>query len=432
MDADRSDGEFELLHPREPEIEYYVDHTGGRFFIYTNEDAENFRLMEAPVEEPSKENWKEVIPHRDRIKIENMIVFENHVVLYEREEGLRKIHVLDHRTGETHAVSFPEPVYTFWRHRNPEFHTNLLRFTYTSFVTPRSVYDYDMETRERELKKEYEVQGGYDRTLFETERIFARAEDDTMIPISLVYRKDQRSAEGNPLIIEGYGAYGISLDPYFSSNRLSLLDRGFIFAYAHTRGGGEKGEPWYDAGKLLNKANTFTDFIACCEHLIDEGYTTNDQLVIYGGSAGGLVVGAAVNLRPELFGGVLAGVPFVDALSTMLDPSLPLTVLEYDEWGNPENKDYYFYIKSYSPYDNVRAQDYPPMLIEVGLNDSRVQYWEGAKWTAKLRALKTDDNVILLKTEMGAGHLGVSGRYDWIREIAFEYAWLLDLFGISE
>jgi oligopeptidase B len=432
LEADHPEGEFELMYPREPEMEYYVDHTGGRFFLYTNDDAENFRLMEAPLEDPSRANWREVIPHRNRVKIENMDVFENHVVLYEREEGQRKIHVLDHRTGEIHDVPFPEQVYTFWRHRNPEFHTNLLRFTYTSFVTPNSVFDYDLEARERTLMKEYEVRGGYDRTLYDTERCFARAEDDTLVPISIVYRKDMREPGGNPLVLEGYGAYGISWDPYFSSRRLSLLDRGFIYVFAHVRGGGEKGEAWYDQGKLLNKMNTFTDFISCAEYLIGEGYTTPEQLVAYGGSAGGLLVGAVLNMRPDLFGGALAGVPFVDALNTMLDPTIPLTVLEYDEWGDPNDPEYYFYMKRYSPYDNVVPQDYPPILIEVGLNDSRVQYWEGAKWAAKLRALKTDDNILLLKTEMGAGHLGVSGRYDWIREIAFEYAWLLDLFGITE
>jgi oligopeptidase B len=432
LEADRPADDFRLMRAREPKVEYYLDHSGDRFYIYTNDGAKNFKLVTAPTSDPSVGNWRELVAHRKRVKIETMDVFKDHVVLYEREEGQRKIHVLDLRTGGDHQVEFPEPVYTFWGHRNPEFRTNLFRFTYTSFVTPRSVYDYHMDTREWELRKEYEVLGGYDRTLYETERCFARAEDDTLIPISIVYRKDMREPGGNPLILEGYGAYGSSMDPYFSSRRLSLLDRGFVYAYAHVRGGGEKGEVWYEQGKMLNKMNTFTDFITCAEFLIDEGYTTPKQLLTYGGSAGGLLVGAVLNMRPDLFGGAIAGVPFVDALNTMLDPTIPLTVLEYDEWGNPNDPEFYFYIKKYSPYDNVVPQNYPPMLIEVGLNDSRVQYWEGAKWAAKLRAKKTDDNTLLLKTEMGAGHLGVSGRYDWIREIAFEYAWLLDLFGIEE
>jgi len=334
--------------------------------------------------------------------------------------------------SQVHYVDFPEPVYTYWRSRNPDFNTNILRFNYTSLVTPRSVFDYDMDTKTRELKKQYEVLGGYDPSLYQSERIFAKASDGTMVPISLVYKKGMVKDGNNPLYLYGYGAYGISREPTFSSNRLSLLDRGFIYAIAHVRGGGEMGRYWYDEGKLLKKKNTFTDFIACAEHLIAENYSSSDKLVIYGGSAGGLLVGAVTNMRPDLFKAVIADVPFVDALNTMLDPSIPLTVIEYEEWGNPNEKEYYDYMKSYSPYDNVGTKDYPHMLITAGLNDPRVQYWEPAKWTAKLRALKTDKNILLLKTKMGEGHMGASGRYDYLKDIAFEYAFIFDLFGIEK
>lgn len=432
LKADHPTEDFMLIQPRETEIEYYVEHHGDRFFILTNDRAKNFKLMGVSTTNPSKENWREIIPHRDSVKIDGFDVFKNHLVIYERENGLRKIRIMNLMKDEVHYVGWPEPVYTFWKNRNPDFNTNSLRFTYTSLVTPRSVFDYNMDTRTRELKKQYEVLGGYDPSLYRSERILAEAEDGTMIPISVVYRKGMIKNGSNPLLLVGYGAYGSSLDPYFSSSRLSLLNRGFIYAIAHVRGGGEMGRYWYEQGKLLNKMNTFTDFIACAEHLIAQKYTSGDKLVIFGASAGGLVVGAVTNMRPDLFKAVIADVPFVDILSTMLDPSLPLTVLEYEEWGNPNDKEYYDYIKSYSPYDNVERKDYPNILITAGLTDTRVSYWEAAKWAAKLRALKTDGNVLLLKIQMGAGHMGASGRYDYLRDIAFEYTFILDLFGVEE
>jgi oligopeptidase B len=388
--------------------------------------------MEAPVGDPSKKNWKEVIPHSDSVKIDGIDVFKNHLAVYERERGLKRIRIWNLTNNEVHYVDFPEPVYTFWQTRNPDFDTNLLRFNYTSLVTPRSVFDYNMDTKNRQLKKQEEVLGGYDPSLYQSERIFAKAEDGTMIPISLVYKKGMVKDGNNPLLLYGYGAYGISSEPTFSSIHLSLLDRGFIYAIAHVRGGGEMGRYWYDQGKLLHKKNTFTDFIACAQYLIAEKYTSPDKLVISGGSAGGLLMGAVTNMRPDLFKVVVAQVPFVDVLNTMLDPSLPLTVTEYEEWGNPNHKEYYDYIKSYSPYDNVVAKNYPYMLITAGLNDPRVSYWEPAKWTAKLRAKKTDQNSLLLKTKMESGHFGATGRYDYLKDMAFEYAFIFDVLGIKQ
>jgi len=409
-----------------------VEHFGDHFYIRTNDDAKNFKLMEAPVDDPSKKNWQEVLPHRDTVKIEGIDAFTNHLVVYERENGLEKIRIANLMSNEVHDVDFPEPVYTFWPEKNPDFNTNILRFNYTSLVTPRSVFDYDMDTKTRELKKQYEVLGGYDPSLYQSERIFAQASDGTRVPISLVYQKGMVKDGQHPLLLYGYGAYGLSRDPSFDPNRLSLLNRGFIYAIAHIRGGGEMGRYWYDQGKLLQKKNTFTDFISCAEHLIAEHYTSGDKLVIYGGSAGGLLMGAVTNMRPDLFKIVIAKVPFVDVINTMLDPSIPLTVVEYEEWGNSNDKAYYEYMKAYSPYDNVEAKDYPNMLITAGLNDPRVQYWEPAKWTAKLRALKTDNNVLLLKTDMGVGHSGPSGRYDYLKEVAFEYAFIFTILEIGK
>lgn len=434
LEADRPTENFRGIHPRQHEMEYYLDHHSDKFFIRTNENAKNFKLMETLLTAPSKKNWKEVIPHRDSVKIEGLNVFKNHLVVYERENGLKKIRI--HHAGNVGScfyVDFPEPVYTFLPDRNPDFNTNILRFNYASLVTPRSVYDYNMEHKTRELKKQYEVLGGYDPALYKSERIFAKASDDAIIPISLVYKKEMFKKDGsNPLYLYGYGSYGYSIDPYFDSNRLSLLNRGFIYAIAHIRGGGEMGRQWYDQGKLLQKRNTFTDFIACAEHLINEKYSSSDGLIVSGGSAGGLLIGAVTNMRSELFKIVIADVPFVDVVNTMLDPSIPLTVTEYEEWGNPSDKVYYDYMKSYSPYDNVEAKDYPHLLITAGLNDPRVQYWEPAKWTAKLRALKTDKDILLLKTDMGSGHGGPSGRYDYLKEIAFEYAFIFDILGIEK
>ena len=382
--------------------------------------------MVTPVENPVKANWQELLPHRKTVKIDHVSLFRDHLVLYERENGLRTVRITHLMTDETHYVDFPEPVYTFWPGKNEDFNTNLLRFTYTSLIIPDSVFDYDMNARTRVLKKQEEVLGGYDPGQYQSERTFATAEDGTKTPISLVHKKGLRKDGHNPCLLTGYGSYGASSDPQFVSSRLSLLDRGFVFAIAHIRGGGEMGRTWYEDGKLLNKKNTFTDFIACAEHLIAEGYTTSQKLVVEGGSAGGLLMGAITNMRPDLFKAVIARVPFVDVINTMLDSSIPLTVTEYEEWGNPNEADYYHYMKSYSPYDNVEAKEYPNLLLTAGLNDPRVQYWEPAKWAAKLRTLKIDDNVLLLKTEMGMGHGGPSGRYEDLREVAIIYAFILD------
>jgi oligopeptidase B len=432
LDADSPDGDFQLIHPRQHEMEYSVDHQGDKFFILTNENAKNFKLLEAPVANPAKAHWKEIIPHNDSVKLDKIEAFQNHLVIYEREKGLRKIHIKNLATGQEYDVKFPEPAYVIWPSINPEFKTNQLRFEYSSLVTPRTVYDYNMDTQEKEIRKQYEVLGGYDPAQYESERIFAQAKDGTSIPISLVYKKGTKKDGSHPLYLYGYGSYGASIDAGFNSNRLSLLDRGFIYAIAHIRGGGEMGRYWYDLGKLLNKKNTFTDFIACAEHLINKKYTSKDKLVISGGSAGGLLIGAVTNLRPDLFRIVVAKVPFVDVLNTMLDPSIPLTVTEYEEWGNPNQKEHYDYMKSYSPYDNITAKTYPTMLVTAGLNDPRVGYWEPAKWTAKLRALKTDKNLLLLKVNMGAGHGGPSGRYEQLKENAFEFAFIFDQLGIKK
>ena len=431
LDADDPTGDFKVFQPRRREVEYSVEHHSDRFLIVTNVDAKNFKLIEAPVDVPSEANWKEVISHREAVKLDGVSPFQNHLVVYERENGLKQIRIFDLVTNEVHSVDFPEPVYTFWGMGNREFNTNTLRFHYSSFITPTSVFDYNMDAKTRELKKQEEVLGGYDPSRYESQRIFAKTADGTQIPVSLVYKKGMTQDGNNPQLLIGYGSYGASIDPNFSSNSLSLLDRGFIVAIAHIRGGGEMGRPWYESGKLLNKKSTFTDFITCAEHLIAENYTTSDKLVIQGGSAGGLLMGAVMNIRPELFKAVLAHVPFVDALNTMLDASIPLTVIEYEEWGNPNEKPYYDYIRSYSPYDNIEAKNYPNLLVTAGLNDPRVHYWEPAKWTAKLRASKTDSNRLLLKTEMGSGHGGPSGRYDALKETAFEYAFILDVLGIE-
>ncbi|MGB3340080.1 MAG: S9 family peptidase [bacterium] len=430
--ADKPNEKFRLLYPRMQDIEYYVEHHGETFLILTNENAKNFRLIQVSESDPDKTNWIELIPHRDYAKIDGFDVFRDFFVVSERKNGLEQIRVTKINGALTHYVEFPEPTYTFWFSANKDYDSKQLRFTYMSLVTPKSVFDYNMETKERELKKQYKVLGGYEPEQYESQRIYAIAHDSTRIPISIVYKKGMTKNGTNPLFLTGYGAYGDSFDPYFSSNRLSLLDRGFIYAIAHIRGGGEMGRYWHEQGKMLNKKNTFTDFIACAENLIEQNYTSKEKLVISGGSAGGLLVGAVVNMRPELFHIVVADVPFVDLINTMFDATLPLTVLEYEEWGNPNEEQYYRYMKSYSPYDNVIAQNYPNMLITAGLNDTRVMYWEGAKWTAKLRALKTDENILLLKTNMGTGHLGASGRYDFLKEIAFEYTFILDILGIKD
>ncbi len=430
--ANQPEGQFRVIHPRQHGMEYSVEHHGKYFFIVTNDNAKNFKVMRAPVNRPQKKYWKEFIPYDRKVKIDGVDAFKNHLVIYQRENGLKTIRIFNFANGENYRVKFPEDVYTYWAGDNPDYNTNLLRFTYTSFVTPRSVYDYNMDTRTWELKKQDEVLGGYNPDLYRSERVFATARDGTRVPISLVYRKGLKKDGKNPLYLYGYGAYGVSIDPSFSSSRLSLLDRGFVYAIAHVRGGGEMGRYWYEDGKLLKKKNTFYDFIDCAEYLIQQKFTSPEKLVISGGSAGGLLMGAVNNLRPDLFKVVLAHVPFVDVLNTMLDPTLPLTVIEYEEWGNPHQKEYYFYIKSYSPYDNVAAKKYPNMLVTAGLNDPRVSYWEPAKWVARLRDLKTDHNLLLLKTKMEAGHSGASGRYDYLKDLAFEYAFVFKCLGIKE
>ena len=431
LDADEPEGVFRVVQTREPGVEYSVEHHDERFFITTNDSAPNFRLVQAPVASPSKASWLPVLPYRPDIKLDETDAFRSHLVAYERQAGLRQIRVINLASGEEHLVPFPEPVYTLRAHENPEFETPLLRFTYTSLVTPSSVVEYDMGERTWMVRKQTEVRGGYDPSLYRSARVLATASDGERVPISLVYRAPLELDGERPLLLNGYGAYGLSYDPSFSSNTLSLLDRGFVVAIAHVRGGEEMGRPWYEGGKLLNKRSTFTDFIASAEHLVAAGYTSSDRLVINGGSAGGLLMGAVTNLRPDLFRVVLADVPFVDVVNTMLDASLPLTVIEYDEWGNPNDRAAYEYIRSYSPYDNIEAKDYPHMLVTAGLNDPRVAYWEPAKWTARLRATKTNGNRLLLRTNMGAGHGGASGRFDFLREIAFKYAFMLDVLGIA-
>jgi oligopeptidase B len=429
--ADKPAGSFKLVHPRQHKMEYTVEHWGDKFYIVTNDEAINFKVVEAPASAPGKANWKDVIPHRDDVKIDGIVLFSSHMVVALREEGLRGMRVIDLPGWTGHKVEFPEPVYTVRGGDNPEFETTNFRLVYQSLVTPESVFDYDMVSRERELMKQEEVLGGYDPALYAQERLFAPAPDGTPVPVSIVYRRGMQRDGDNPTLLYGYGAYGYSSEPRFDSSRLSLLDRGFIFAIAHVRGGGEMGRPWYEDGKLLNKRNTFNDFIACAEYLVAEKYTSSERLAILGGSAGGLLIGAVVNLRPELFQAAVAKVPFVDVINTMLDPTIPLTVIEWEEWGDPREKTFYDYMRSYSPYDNVRAKEYPDLLITSGLNDPRVAYWEPAKWTARLRETKTGDSVLLLKTNMGAGHGGASGRYDALKERALDYAFVINRVGVK-
>ncbi len=434
LNANKPFGDFQLISPREPEHEYSIDHStaggGDNFYILTNKGAKNFKLVVAPVSNPQQKNWKEVLPHRKNVHLTNVDFFKNYFVAYETELGIQKMRVTDLRTNKHHYIDFPEPVYSAFPSANAEFDTNVFRFTYQSFITPGSIYDYNFETQKRTLLKQTEVLGGYDPKLYKSERIYAKTKDGKSVPISLVYKNGFKKNGKSPLHLTGYGSYGYSSPVTFSSNRISLLDRGVVFAIAHVRGGSELGRDWYDDGKLLKKKNTFTDFIACAEHLVNEKYTSADRLTIEGGSAGGLLMGAVTNIRPDLFKAVVAQVPFVDVINTMLDETLPLTVGEFLEWGNPKEKLYYDYIKTYCPYTNVKPQKYPSILVKVGLNDPRVGYWEGAKWVAKLREMKTDNNVVLLKTNMGSGHGGRSGRYERLKEIAFDYVYILSQHGI--
>jgi oligopeptidase B len=421
-----------VILPREANHEYSVDHRDGLFYIRTNQGAKNFRLVTAPVANPGKANWKEIIAHRPAVKIDDVDLFADHLVVSELEGGLQHIRITNLKTNKSHRLTFPEPVYTAFVSTNREYNTPILRFGYQSLVTPSSVFDYDMDKQTRVLLKQTEIPGGFDRKNYQSERVFAIASDGTKIPMSVVYRKGVKMDGKAPLLLYGYGSYGASMNPNFSSNRLSLLDRGVIYVITHIRGGGEMGEEWREAGRMMKKMNTFTDFIASAEYLVKNKYTSSDRLVIQGGSAGGLLMGAVTNMRPDLFKAVVSQVPFVDVLNTMLDASLPLTTSEYIEWGNPNEKEAYDYMRKYSPYDNIAKANYPAQLIKVSLNDSQVPYWEGAKFVAKMRTMKTDDNPLLLKTNMGAGHGGSSGRYDYLREVAFDYAFMLWQMGISE
>jgi oligopeptidase B len=444
--ADTPEGSFQLMAARENEHEYYVDHHpggasdpwGGVFFIRTNSNGRTYRLMTAPTADPARSRWREVIPNRPGVMLAGLEAFRTHLVLLEREDGLPYLRVVDLASEARTAlaaskrIEFAEPTYNAMIGTNPEFDTGHVRYVYESLVTPRSVYDYEVKTGERVLQKQQPVLGNFDARSYVSERLHAKANDGTMIPISIVRRRDTYRDGNAALLLYGYGSYGFSMSAAFSSNRLSLLDRGMVFAIAHVRGGGELGKPWHDAGRMHRKMNTFTDFIDCAEFLIAKRYTSEGQLAIEGGSAGGLLMGAVTNMRPDLFRVVVSHVPFVDVLNTMLDPKLPLTVGEYEEWGNPEVEEDYCYIRRYCPYTNVERKVYPRMLVKTAWNDSQVMYWEAAKYVAKLRAMKTDGNTLLLKTNMGAGHGGASGRYDYLREIALDYAFLLRELGMAE
>jgi oligopeptidase B len=431
LPAEQPSSELRVIATREKDREYEVEHRQGAFFLRINDTGRNFRVVMTSAVDPRRENWKEIVPHREDVMIEGIDTFAGHMVLHERQDGLRQYRVLSFSTGEFHRIDFPEPVYAAFSGDNREFETTVFRFRYQSLVTPESIFDYDMATRQRKLLKRTEVLGGYDPSRYASERLHARASDGTLVPISIVYKKGTTRNAQNPLMLMGNGSYGASSSPTFSSNRVSLLDRGVVYAIAHVRGGGEMGKKWHDQGRMFEKKNTFSDFIAVAEHLINEKWTSRDRLVIEGGSAGGLLVGAVVNMRPDLFKAAIARVPFVDVISTMLDPTLPLTVGEFEEWGDPRIREQYEYMRSYSPYDNIAAKAYPAMLVKTSFNDSQVMYWEPAKYVARLRATKTDSNPLIFKVNMAGGHGGSSGRYDKLRETAFDYAFLLTQLGIG-
>ncbi|MDY0078064.1 MAG: S9 family peptidase [Bacteroidales bacterium] len=430
VDANKPLNDFTMVQARQPDMLYGVDHYKNDFYIRTNLDAQNFRLMKTSVKKPGMENWKEVIAHRPDVLLEDFEIFSNYLAVSERQKGLVNIRVMSWDKKNDYYLDFGEPVYTAYMSTNVDFDTKTLRYGYTSLTTPNSVYDYDMASKTRTLLKQQEVLGGYNADEYVSERLYVPSHDGVLVPVSLVYKKGLQKNGKNPLVLYGYGSYGASMDAYFSSARLSLLDRGFVWAIAHIRGGEELGRQWYEDGKLLNKKNTFLDFIACGDYLVKENYTDSEHLFALGGSAGGLLVGAVANMRPDLWKGVIAAVPFVDVVTTMLDETIPLTTGEYDEWGNPNEKEYYDYILSYSPYDNVEAKDYPAMLVTTGLHDSQVQYWEPAKWVAKLRDMKTDNNTLLLKTNMDFGHGGASGRFERLKETALEYAFMMNELGM--
>ena len=431
LPANDPNAPLKVILPRQAEHEYDVDHRGDLFYIRTNKGAKNFRVVTAPVSDPSEKNWKEFVTHRPAVKVEGVDLFADHAVLSEWENGLQQLEVVDFKTNKRNNIKFPEPVYSAGLTSNREFNTSVVRYAYNSLVTPTSFFDYDMKTGKSTLLKQEEVPGGFDRGNYKSERLFATASDGTKVPMSVVYRKSVKLDGSAPLLLYGYGSYGYSIPPTFDSNRLSLLDRGVIFVIGHIRGGSEMGEEWRQAGRMMKKMNTFTDFIACAEALVKMKYTSSDRLVIEGGSAGGLLMGVVSNLRPDLFKAVVSHVPFVDVLNTMLDETLPLTTSEFIEWGNPKEKPAYEYMKTYSPYDNIEKKNYPATLVKVSVNDSQVPYWEGAKLVAKMRAMKTDNNPLLLKVNFGAGHGGASGRYDALREDAFDYAFMLWQMGLA-
>ncbi|WP_299554919.1 S9 family peptidase [Seonamhaeicola sp.] len=433
LSADDPDGEFQVFQERQKDLEYSIAHYNGYFYIMSNSDgATNFKLSKTDEHHTGINNWVDVIPHREDVLLEDIEIFKDYLVVNERENGLNKLRIISWDGKEDYYVSFNSETYTTYIGNNPDFNSHTLRYVYNSLTTPSSVIDYDLKTKQSEVKKEQEVLGGkFDKNNYDSTRIWATARDGVKIPISLVYKKGISLDGTNPLLQYAYGSYGSTIDPSFSTIRLSLLDRGFIYAIAHIRGGEYLGRDWYENGKLLTKKNTFHDFIDCSKYLIEQKYTSEEHLYAYGGSAGGLLMGAIINMNPELYNGILAAVPFVDVVTTMLDDTIPLTTGEYDEWGNPNNQEYYNYMKSYSPYDNIEAKAYPNMMVTTGLHDSQVQYWEPAKWVAKLRDLKTDSNLLLLYTDMDSGHGGASGRFESLKEIAMEYAFLLDLEGID-
>ncbi|PYY24254.1 MAG: oligopeptidase B [Acidobacteria bacterium] len=430
--ANQPAAEWKVIEPRKQDVEYYPDHNGDFFYIRANDTGRNFRLVKAPVNAPDRSNWQEVIPHRPTVMLDDTDFFKNYYVTCERENGLPQISVADLQSGKSHRIPFPEAAYVSTPYINREYDTTEFRYSYQSFVTPQSVYEYDMASGASTLLKQKEVPGGYDRTRYRVEQLYAAAADGTKIPISVVYLKGKKLDGTAPLYVYGYGSYGISIDVNFNSNIFSLVDRGIVYAIAHPRGGGEMGKTWHDDGRMMRKKNTFTDFIACAEYLVGKGYGSKEKLVIEGGSAGGLLMGAVTNMRPDLFHAVIAKVPFVDVMNTMLDESLPLTVTEFEEWGNPKEKPAFDYMISYSPYDNIQKKIYPNILVKTSFNDSQVMYWEPAKYVAKMRATRDDKKILILKTNMGAGHGGASGRYDRLHEFAFDYAFILNQVGIHD
>ena len=430
--ADQPMAEFKVLEPRKQDVEYYPDHNGTFFYIRVNDTGRNFRLVKAPVSDPRSANWQEVVPHRANVMLDDTDFFKNYYVLSERENGLPQMQVTDLATGKPRHIEFPEPAYSSYPYANREYDTSKYRYGYQSFITPRSVYEYDMATGKSTLLKQKEVPGGYDRTKYQVEQIYAPASDGVRVPISVVHLKSAKMDGTGSMYLTAYGSYGYPLDISFNSDRFSLIDRGVVFAVAHIRGGGEMGKAWHDDGRMMHKKNTFTDFIASAEYLVKQGYGSKERLVIEGRSAGGLLMGAVLNMRPDLFHAALVGVPFVDVINTMLDESLPLTVAEFEEWGNPKEKPAFDYMISYSPYDNIEAKTYPNMLVRTSFNDSQVMYWEPAKYVAKMRAMRADHHSLILKTNMSpAGHGGASGRYDRLHEVAFDYAYFLTQMGIQ-